>query len=175
MCAKKEGVEVWIRKPKLGEVRAVKNFLAGIGLRPNTYIERLWILDPGGEFVEAFMLTPEIERLLSDSGLGSVYSAGLNLGLIGKAGFTPSLHLARELSPLCGKPVRCAVLTPRGEKLFLYGREVYGNNVVVAGSGVSLVVSASGQPLGWGLASYRAGAPRVKPIRDLGWYLRRGG
>ncbi len=169
----KEVVVTVMREPKPSERRLIDAFFTSVGFAQNPYSSGLKILDPGGPFREAFYIPPEARQ--SVSRLPFLYSAGLNLGMLEAGRFTPSLHLARELSPLCGRPVRCSKLSPKGEQLFLYGREVYGSNVISFSRGVVLVVGASGGPLGWGEGWMVGGVPHIKPIRDLGWYLRRGG
>ncbi|BAA79481.2 hypothetical protein APE_0516.1 [Aeropyrum pernix K1] len=174
MQGEEEGLSRYrLRPPTPREERLVEGFLRAIGFKVNPYAEGMTVLDPGGKFKEVFYLPWGLRRAVERLPLH--YSAGLNLGSIGERGFRPSLHLARELAPLCGSPVKCIRLSPRGEKLFLYSRDVYGDNIASHTSGAALVVGSNGQPLGWGVGLSRDGLLIVKPLRDLGWYLRRGG
>lgn len=170
---------VLLRRATRREEEVVERFLNIVKAPPRLYSGGIYVLDaPGGRFRDAFYIPERLRKLL---GKGCpAYSAGLYIGMIGGGKLTPGLPLARALAPLCDAGLKCVKLTPRGEELFLYSRVVYGDNVTSWKPGIVLVLSSDGVPLGWGMGEMRrAGDPSrnliLKPIRDLGWYLRRGG
>ncbi len=175
MQAKK--VRVTARPASREELESLEGFLRLIGAGSVFRGDLIIALDvEEGDYVELFYIESRLHRLVLS--LGAMYSGGLNLGLVDKnnGGFKPSLHLARELAPLChGGVIKCSVLSPRGEALFLYGKTVYENNIVKWVKGVSLIVGVDYEPLGWGLGDEVGDERVIKPIRDLGWYLRKGG
>ena len=175
MQAKK--VRVASRPASKKELEGLEKFLQLIGassLFDSKYIIALDVEE--GDYVELFYIDSRLYKVVVS--LGAMYSGGLNLGLVDRRSgtFKPSLHLARELALLCrGFIIKCSVLTPRGEALFLYGKSVYEENIVRWVRGVSLVVGVDYEPLGWGLGEEVRDERIIKPIRDLGWYLRKGG
>ncbi|MCE4611531.1 MAG: hypothetical protein F7B17_06145 [Desulfurococcales archaeon] len=173
MQAKKGKVAV--RRLSREEAMIISGFFRGIGLEdPYDYNNMVVLEVEGGGYYEVFYIEPRLNRLAMK--IGALYSGGLNIGYISGQALIPSLHLARDLAPLCrtGK-LKCSILTPRGEALFLYGRIVYEENVVKWVEGVSLVVGIDYEPLGWGFGEEAREKRIIRPIKDLGWYLRRGG
>jgi 60S ribosome subunit biogenesis protein NIP7 len=167
--------QVRIREASRRELELVEAFLRSIGLKGGLGGGKIVVLEvEGGPYVELFYMDARVAGIALR--LGAAYSGGLNLGTMSDGVFKPSLHLARELAPLCkGGIAKCAVVSPRGEALFLYGKPVYEENIVKWVKGIALVVGADMEPLGWGVGVERGGKRIIRPIRDLGWYLRRGG
>jgi len=173
-----EKAKVRVRRASPGELRLIARFLSSIGLGEGFLrggYSRVLVLEvERGPYREVFLLDTRLADVAE--ALGAFYSGGLNLGIIDREGFKPSLHLARILAPLCrGSVIKCSVVNPRGAELFLYGREVFEENIVRWVRGVSLVVGVDVEPLGWGLGVEERGMRVIKPLKDLGWYLRRGG
>ncbi len=168
---------VSIRRLSEEELSIVSRFFESIGLSADIFPgESLVALDiEGGGYSDIFYLPSPIRGLIGRLGLKALYSAGLHIGSLYrglKPRLSPSLHLARELGYLCiGRAVRCSIISEKGETHFLYGKNVYRDNIIEASEGLSIVINASGEPLGWAQVSKDS----LKPIRDLGWYLRRGG
>lgn len=153
---------------------AVDSFARSLGVDPRAVYLELYVLEvPKAIYVDAFDVPPGLYRLLGS--LESAYSAGFYLGMIRGGEFKPGLPLAWRLSRLCGVTLRCHVVDPHGEKVFLYGREVWGEHVREWGEGLSIVLNERGEPLGWGVVKAKRGRRVLEPSMDLGWYLRRGG
>ena len=171
-----------IRRALPREESLVVKFCREIGAHSSSCKWRIYVLEvPGGRFMDVFHLPPEVEEILARLLGGVAYSAGLYLGKISPEGFTPSLPLAHELARWCGE-LNCCILTSNGEKRFLYGRTVPASLVAsIHMRGTSrkcLVVNARGEALGWGELAKSSKGRRtlaVRPVWDLGWYLRRGG
>jgi ribosome biogenesis protein Nip4 len=128
---------------------------------------------PKAKYIDIFDVPRDLVEVLEQ--LESHYASGMYLGYIEDDKFKPSLPLARKLSKLCGEKLCCATLDWEGEKRFLYGRTVRGDHIVEWCEGLTIVVNPLGEPLGWGLGVVMEGERLVKPVWDLGWYLRRGG
>ena len=109
--------------------------------------------------------------------------------------FTVGIHVARlrgeKLVPLLGlaaiirlenkipPPRGYVVINTRAEKLFLYGRDVFGENVAETKTSKCkenyvLVLSQLHDPLGWGRLLRRQNTIYIQNIIDAGWYLRSG-
>ena len=179
MRAEEDRVAVLLRRARPGEEAVVERFLGLVGVRGNPFRGGIYVLDiKGASYMDAFYI-PEALRSLIGEGIPA-YSGGLYLGSIEGGRLNPGLPLARALAPLCGAGAKCVRLTPRGEQLFLYGRVVEGHNIVDWKPGYVIVLGSDGEAIGWGYGDMRrAGDPSrnliLKPIKDLGWYLRRGG
>ena len=131
-----------------------------------------------------------------------VYIARRNLveelSMIRNKGLTPftiGIHIARlrgeKLVPLLGlaaiirlgnkipPPRGYVAINTRAEKLFLYGRDVFGENVAEIKTpkckeNYVLVLSQLHDPLGWGRLLRRQNTIYIQNIIDAGWYLRSG-
>ena len=173
MQAKKS--KIIIRRLSREEAESIADFLKQIGLtNPYNYDSIVALEVEGGNYYEIFYMEPRLHKLAVK--LGAMYSGGLNIGYIDREGFVPSLHLAREVASLCRiGGLKCSILAPRGEALFLYGKVVYEENIVKWVKGIALVVGVDYEPLGWGLGEEVSEKRIIRPIKDLGWYLRRGG
>ncbi len=71
------------------------------------------------------------------------------------------------------------IVSSEGEKHFLYGKDVYEDNIL--GYSVSkqcnipvIVLNAKNVPIGWGKLAKTSRGMRVTNLIDLGWYLRSG-
>ncbi|MCE4615427.1 MAG: hypothetical protein F7B60_07895 [Desulfurococcales archaeon] len=107
------------------------------------------------------------------------YSAGLYIATIKKREVTPSLDLAKRIARKCNLGnYRYARVSLKGEQVFLYGRDIFGENIIESakGEGPLIILSREGEPLGWG---YLKLADRkellIENIKDVGWYVRSGG
>ncbi len=167
------------RKPRLRpasdyEKGVIDSFATMLGVKPEAVYVELYVLEvPNAAYVDAFDVPHGIAGVLK--GLEAVYSAGFYLGMIRGNEFKPGLPLARRLSRLCGYTLRCHIVDSHGEKIFLYGREVWEEHVKTWGEDFSVVVNESREPLGWGIVKAKRGRRVLVPSVDLGWYLRRGG
>ena len=165
-------------------VRSIEGFCSALGTRLGECAPRpIYILEvPGGPYVEAFSPPPTVAKAAHELFNNVVYSIGGYLGNIDRKThhFNPSLPLAHRLARLCGS-IRCCALDSRGERKFLYGKPVAGEYVVSSPCtpGPCVVVNRIGEALGWGsirVKSKRRCTPlTLQPVKDLGWYLRRGG
>jgi len=159
---------------KREELEVLREFASSLGLTLELIASNPMALEvPGARYIDVFDVPTGIAELLGY--FEGHYAAGLYIGYIEGGRFKPSLPLARRLSSLCGVKLRCIVLDEEGEKRFLYGRTVRGGRVVEWVEGLTVVLNRLGEPLGWGLGLLRGGERIVKPVWDLGWYLRRGG
>jgi ribosome biogenesis protein Nip4 len=108
------------------------------------------------------------------------YFIGLYLGEIHEKTLQPSLHMCHKLS--AATISRTAVIvTPQGEQKFLYGKSLESDHLKKHPEEVSddlevLVLNQKGEALGFGLLEQGIGGEmKLSNLRDLGWYLRRGG
>jgi 60S ribosome subunit biogenesis protein NIP7 len=163
-----------LRRLEERELRVLEGFASSLGLKLSDIASNPMALQvPRSRYVDVFDVPEHLVELLEQ--LDSHYAAGMYLGYLEGDRFKPGLPLARKLSRLCGVRLCCIVLSEEGEKRFLYGRIVWESNVVNWCDGLSVVVNTLGEPLGWGLGVSEEGRRFVKPVWDLGWYLRRGG
>ena len=161
----------YMRKLRRDEYRALHLFAASQGLDLESIAHNPMALEiPGSTYNDVFDVPIGVARLLG--GLDGLYSTGYYIGYIDRGSFKPSLPLAHRLSRLCGHVIKCIKLSSDGEKFFLYGRRVLAANVIEWSPGLRIVVNAGGEALGWGVG---VSGGMVEPLRDLGWYLRRGG
>jgi len=171
--------KVMLRRATDREEEAVSRFLRLVGVKVNPFRGGIYVVDiAGARYRDAFYIPARLRPLIG--GGMPAYSGGLYLGSIEGGRLDPGLPLARALAPLCGAGAKCVRLTPRGEQLFLYGKIVEGANIVDWKPGYVIVLSPDGEAIGWGYGDMRrAGDPSrnliLKPLKDLGWYLRRGG
>ncbi len=160
------------------EARAIARFAESIGVRPVSVAANPYVLEvPGASYKDIFDVPGLLARVLP--ALGSLYLAGYYVGSMEGDEFRPGLPLAQRLARLCDLGARCIVLDARGVRAFLYGNEVQGEHVLSFAEGLSIVVDPHGEALGWGVGrkvrlKTKAQA-LVEPVKDLGWYLRRGG
>lgn len=152
----------------------LESFTSSLGLSLNDIASNPMVLEvPRARYKDVFDVPVEIAELLDK--LQTHYAAGLYLGYIEGDKFKPSLPLARKLSKLCNTRLKCIVLDWEGEKRFLYGRMVRGAHIIAWVEGLTVVLNPIGEPLGWAMGVTRGNERVVKPVWDLGWYLRRGG
>ncbi len=167
------------------EIEIIKNIIYGeLQLRGVDLTSDLLVLDvPGGSHIDIFKPPPSVKRFLSlnlSVGL-TPYSLGLYIGFIARRGvFVPSLPLAHELAPYCasGNLARCVYLPPGLEAKFLYGKKIILKDNI--SDGLVLVLNTLREALGWAVVEslnnkYGGQKRLLRPVRDLGWYLRRGG
>ncbi len=178
-----------IRKLNKKEKDLIINYLFSINLefkKINCIIHNLIVLEiSGGSHKDVFLPSKtQLDFLLKYNFIEKIYSLGLYFGLIGRSGFEPSLPLAREFAPLCSKEcsLNCIFLSENSMKKFLYGKQVLirESDLSCVESGNVLVVSHAREPLGWGVVrrlqnKYGHSGLLLTPVKDLGWYLRRGG
>lgn len=173
-ASKKQKVNPRLRPLKPAELRVIERFMKKLGINLGEPPENLMALEtPKARYVDVFSVPEGVKELLKH--FQAHYSAGLYLGYIEKGRFKPGLPLARKLAGNCGKTIKCIKLDEEGEKRFLYRRIVKQENIIEWHEGVTVVVNRQGEPIGWGRGVVEGGAKTVKPLKDLGWYLRRGG
>ena len=169
-----EAVRPRLRKPSREEYRALHLFAAGQGIELESFTHNPMVLEvPNARYYDVFDVPVPVARVLGR--LGSIYAAGYYIGYIEGYRFNPSLPLAHRLSRLCGHLIKCSRVSWSGEKFFLYGRRVMGDNIVEWSPGLRIVVNPLGEALGWGVGIVEGGVRVIEPFKDLGWYLRRGG
>jgi 60S ribosome subunit biogenesis protein NIP7 len=161
------------------EYRLIEAFASSLGVGMGAVAANpLALVVPGARYFDVFDAPLTVLKSLGAAG-ESLYAAGFYLGYIEGYSFTPSLPLGQRMSRLCGHSIDCIVLDGEGERFFLYGRRVYGDHVVEWLPGFRLVVNTEGEFLGWGngVSAEKGGVSFkiVEPVKDLGWYLRRGG
>ncbi len=171
------------KAPRLRELRGreakrLEEFAKGLGVNLSAIARRPMALEvPEGEYVDVFDVPSYVEAALGS--IGSAYAAGYYLGFIDKDGFHPGLTLAQRLERLCFTAIDCIVLDEWGTKVFLYGKEVYGDHIIKFREGLAVVLDPSLESIGWGVGARITLKTRhltkVEPVKDLGWYLRRGG
>jgi 60S ribosome subunit biogenesis protein NIP7 len=175
-----------IRKARDNEERLIIEFCHKIGIKnpQNTCYKTLYVLViPHAKFKDVFDPSNRILRFLEENLDWNAYSIGTYLGLIGKNGFEPSLLLSHKLANKCLNPVHCAIIDEEGEKYFLYGKIVLEEHIVEYNNqGYVLVVNKKNESLGWGILEKERNDNTnyvdrlvLRPVKDLGWYLRRGG
>lgn len=163
-----------LRRLREEELRVLEDFASKLGLRLEDLASNPMALEvPDARYVDVFDVPEGIQELLGY--FESHYAAGLYLGYVEGSRFKPGLPLARKLARLCGSRINCIVLSWDGEKRFLYGRIVREKDIMKWVEGLTIVLNPLGEPLGWGLGLTRGNERLVKPVWDLGWYLRRGG
>ncbi len=167
------------------EIKIIKDIIYGeLRLKDVDLTSDLLALDvPGGSHIDIFKPPPSVRRFLilnRSTGI-TPYSLGLYIGFTSRrGGFVPSLPLAHELAPYCvsGNLSRCVYLPPGLEAKFLYGKKIILKDNI--DSGLVLVLNTLREALGWAVVEslnnkYGERKRLLRPVRDLGWYLRRGG
>jgi len=172
-----------VKAPRLralsdAELRLIEEFARSIGVKPRAVALNPHALEvPGGAYLDVFDLPTALIRIIED--LRFVYAGGYYVGSLAKSKFVPGLPLAQRLSRLCGLGLRCILLDLYGAKRFLYGERVTNEHVVRFSEGLAVVVDSQGEAIGWGIGRRvrlkTKVEVRVEPVKDLGWYLRRGG
>ena len=123
----------------------------------------------------ACLVTPEVLSLPEEL-LGDAHTAGLVIGTL-EDGF----HLDLQGAVLSSRHSKSQTvrLTEHAARLFLYGRNVLGDSIVWADRSLAkgdacIVCNARGEAMGLGLVVGTLKGPReaIKPIHDLGTYLR---
>lgn len=118
---------------------------------------------------KVFLIKDEIREILETTDL-DVFSAGLFLGIDKKGRFKPSFDLLELLEKRSDKK---SVISPLGEKMFLYGKDVFSSEVLEQSSnlGKTIVKNKRGEVLGIGKLD--KGNVRIKNFLDRGDFLRR--
>lgn len=142
---------------------------------------------------EAFLVSRAEELLMAElAGKSRLYpyAVGLYLGVLRgsrRLKLVPSLPLGSILARHGLLRKGCVYVDERGEKLFLYGRDLFASSIVrtcgrIRRGDLVSVLTSRNEFLGWGIASADLhNGPRgreavaVRNLIDLGWYLRRGG
>ncbi len=166
-------------RPASGEeVRVMSSFASSIGTSLESVAANPYVLEiPGASYRDVFDLPELLVRVIES--FGPLYSAGYYVGSIVGSYFSPGLPLSQRLARLCSLGVKCIVLDNRGARAFLYGQQVSEEHVLRFSEGISVVVDSQGEALGWGVGKKvrlkTKAQALVEPVKDLGWYLRRGG
>ena len=120
-----------------------------------------------------FYIKDELKQLKDKIDL-EPYSAGLPLGELVNNRFVPSLALL-EILARARYTDKMAFLNKKGETMFLYGRDVFEENIVKGRDkeGLVLVQNEKDENLGCGEIIIKRGKRILKSILDKGDYLRR--
>jgi len=173
MQAKKGGKLVNLNDKDL---KALNNFASELNLSISSIVSNPKKLKINGEkYNDVFDLPIQLEGIINS--FESIYTTGFYLGYIKNSKFYPGLTLLRRVSRLCNNEIDCIKLNKKGEKQFLYGKEVK-DNIISFKIGLSVVLNEIDEPIGWGIGKVinrKKGIKIVEPVKDLGWYLRRGG
>ena len=124
-----------------------------------------------------------VELLAASTGLHP-YSAGLFLGYLERGEYKPSLPLAHLVARYAERGL--VTVSEKAASLFLYGRDLFSGSITgyrgpLERGSLVVVLNPRGEALGYGVvvAAPHEWSPgsvvAVKNVRDLGWYLRRGG
>ena len=167
-----------LRRPTEGELAAIEGFARQLGAPLAALASKPYVLEvPGARYHDVFDVPEGAEAVIKR--LPSAYSAGYYIGSLEGARFVPGLPLAQRLQRLCGAAIECIVLDSRGAKAFLYGKPVEEQNILEFHEGVKVVLDPLREAIGWGVGVKvtlkNVTTRRVDPVKDLGWYLRRGG
>lgn len=137
------------------------------------------ILISHGRRLEAFLVSKSLWNLYKSlREWRHPYFIGLFLGEIRGKILQPSLHICHRLSAETVNE-SAVVVTPQGEQLFLYGKDLENNHLrnqpeENVNSEV-LVLNQQGEGLGFGILEQESGGKmKLRNRKDLGWYLRRG-
>ncbi len=127
--------------------------------------------------IQFAVLTSQALLSLPQDLLAGAEAAGLPLGVLEGDGFHLDLQGA-ALVAVHTKAQTCRV-TEQAAKLFLYGRNVLGDSVVWHEPGLKrgdacIVCNGRGESLGLGVVvgPFKGMREAVKPVQDLGTYLR---
>jgi 60S ribosome subunit biogenesis protein NIP7 len=121
-----------------------------------------------------FYLSKELKEL-KDSIKLEPYSAGLPLGQIKNNKFMPSIALLDILNNYTDQKV---FVNKKGETMFLYGKDVFEDNIVYAGKnsvgeGICLVLNEKNEVLGYGELIKKGKNKLLLNLLDRGDFLRR--
>mgnify|MGYP001770649168 CR=1 FL=1 len=167
-----------LRRPTEGELAAIEEFARQLGVPLAALASKPYVLEvPGAKYHDVFDVPEGAEAVVKR--LSSAYSAGYYIGSLQGERFVPGLPLALRLQRLCGVSMECIVVDTRGAKVFLYGMPVEDQHILKFYEGVRVVLDPLGEAIGWGVGVKvtlkNVTTRRVDPVKDLGWYLRRGG
>ncbi len=174
------GEEAVVRLERLSarEKAVIIAFLESLRCPGLLDVDRLYALRVrGGKYYNVFEVDPSLLQVTALTARAP-YSLGFNAGTLDarSLSFRPSLPLALRACRLCRAGViECHVLDDRGAAVFTYGKNVWPEHVLAAGKGLKPVISRRGDCLGWGILMSHNTNKYLHPLRDLGWYLRRGG
>ncbi len=124
----------------------------------------------------AVALSPQVATLPPEL-LEGAESAGLPLGILED----PDFHLDLQGAALVARQTKAQSLrvTEQAAHLFLYGRNVLGDSVlwhdaVLSKGDACIVCNARGEALGLGVVvgSFKGMREAVRPVQDMGTYLR---
>ncbi|MBU1199589.1 MAG: hypothetical protein KKF46_02060 [Nanoarchaeota archaeon] len=118
-----------------------------------------------------FLIEKELKELKQKIEL-EPFSAGLPMGEIKNKDFMPSIALLDILCRYSGKKV---VINKKGETMFLYKKDVFGENVVQGKKieGLVLVMNEQNECLGYGNYVKKSKGRILKKALDRGDFLRR--
>ena len=166
-----------MRPATVDEEQAILGFFEGLETGLSTRVvgrHALAVVERDG-IPFAVLVTPELFHLPQELQDGAA-SAGLVIGTI-EDGF----HLDLQGAVLLAKHTKVGTLrlTEHAARLFLYGRNVLGDSIVWADRSLEkgdacIVCNGRGEAMGLGTVVGNLKGPReaVKPIHDLGTYLR---
>ncbi len=125
---------------------------------------------------ELASIRPAIENSRAE-----IFTAGIHIARIKRGKITPLLgllaiiRLAEKIPP----PTGYAVVNEKAEKLFLYGKDVFQENILKlsqpgCNKNYVIVLNEHNDALGWGRIRKQQNTIYIQNIIDVGWYLRSG-
>ncbi len=179
MRSKKKGL--MLKKISNQHASLIHNWIASITrCNADRILSGMLIGNYGGRYIEVYHASETLYKLIETLMEKHVkpYAAGLHVATIKGDKITPSLPLARYLVNRCHPQDYChTIITSKGEKLFLYGRNVLEGNIVYCNciDKYSVVVNREREPLGWGIVEKTGKELLLTNVKDVGWYIRMGG
>jgi len=133
---------------------------------------------------EVYLVSRQVEEVTAH--LTSSYSIGLAIGKLGKRDFIPSIAGADLFARYGKKNQFYIIVSEKGEKLALYGRDIMGESIFEASDNLSenelvIVVNRSDEALALGRTRFsgrlllQRGRVTISTITDAGFYLRAEG
>ncbi len=175
-----------LRRPSQSEIEALTLFCNSLGVDVRLCWENPVLLEvPGGAYSDVFDIPLNVMEFLESALGGVAYSAGYYVGSLDRntMEFKPTLPLAHRLAPYC-ESMPCCRVDDDAEVIFLYGKDILEEHILNVyhakrAESICLVTNKLGEALGWGrlvpAKSKRGRKLRLVAVKDLGWYLRRGG
>jgi 60S ribosome subunit biogenesis protein NIP7 len=137
-----------------------------------------------GKKAFVFLVNEKLEQVASD--LADPYSVGLAIGELGKKQFIPSIAGADLFARHGKRNEFYIIVSEKGEKLVLYGRDIMGDSITEASDNLAenelvIVLSRASDAIALGRTRFsgrllfQKGKVTVSTITDAGYYLREEG
>jgi len=128
-----------------------------------------------------YLVSSKVEEAAAH--LNSSYSIGLAIGKLGKRDFIPSIAGADLFARYGKRNQFYIIISEKGEKLALYGRDIMGESIIEASGNLPenelvIVVNRSDEAIALGRTRFsgrlllQRGRVTVSTITDAGFYLR---